>query len=213
MVCGMSTIVILAFGLLAAVFVGEAIYALFFRNFGLVTFRVMLEMRRVDADSVWGAYFDESNAWNSVSERLSYEVVSENPRVVRLGARLRGTDVAPVMSEFRLDVTRPKRAARATLISVDGAPVSDAERTFEVFALFETDDGVRLEVEAGIPVRGWLRVPLHRRNLRRIYHDLYIACLKKAGVAFAVVERPDLGAMAWRLFGVVASPFYAIRAK
>jgi hypothetical protein len=209
MITETSTMLLLALGLLGVVFAVEAVYALFFRDFGRVTFRVEFEARKVDAAMVWNTYFEESNAWNSVSERLAYEVISENPRVVRTKARLRGVEMAPVTTEFRVDVLTPQRAARVTTVKVDGAPVAEDQQTYEVFELIPNPGGVRVKVEAGIPVRGWLRMPLHRRNLARIYQDLHVECLTRANVAFDLVERPDVGAMVWRAFGAVAAPFWA----
>ncbi|NOT41796.1 MAG: hypothetical protein HOP13_15040, partial [Alphaproteobacteria bacterium] len=65
----------LAYGVLVfvLVFVIEAIYSLFFRNFGLVTFKIAINIPGADARTVWNTYFDQRNDWNSVTERLSYE--------------------------------------------------------------------------------------------------------------------------------------------
>jgi hypothetical protein len=142
-----------------------------------------------DARTVWATYFDGRNEWNSVTERLSYEVVSEAPRVVRSAARMRGTADKPVMSEWQLDVLEPERVCRATVLKVGGGDVPAAEQTSETFAVSAGANGTDVKVEAVIPVRGWLRVPLHRRNLARIFEDLRVACLKKAGVPFEAFER------------------------
>ena len=184
--------VLFAYGtlVLAAVFVCEAIYALFFRNFGLVKFELAFSIPRADAKTVWATYFDERNDWNSVTERLSYEVVSEAPRVVRSTARRRGTADKPVTCDWQVDVLEPERVRRATVLKVDGASVPQAEQTSETFAVSPGVDGTDVRVEAAIPVRGWLWVPLHRRNLGRIFEDLRMACLEKAGVPFRAEQRP-----------------------
>jgi hypothetical protein len=181
----------LAYGVLVLglVFVVEAVYALFFRNFGLVKFEFAFNVPGADAKTVWSTYFDGENDWNSVTERLSYDVVSEGPRVVRSTARLRGTADTPVTSEWRLDMLTPERVCRSTVVKVNGAEVPAAEQTSETFCVSESGAGTDVRVEASIPVRGWLRVPLHRRNLARIFEDLRMACLKKAGVPFEAFER------------------------
>lgn len=184
-----------ALALLGLVFAVEAIYAFFFRNFGLVTFRVAFDVPKADAATVWATYLDERNDWNSVTERLSYEVVSDAPRIVRLSSRMRGTDDQPVTMEMRVDMDEARRSCRGIVISVDGVAVPDREQSSEVFEVAPGEDGVRVEVEARIPVRGWLRVPLHRRNLARIYEDLRFACLVKAGVPCRLERR------GWRLWG------------
>lgn len=174
---------------LLAVFVCEAIYAGFFRDFGLVKFRLAFKVPGADAKTVWSTYFDGRNEWNSVTERLTYEVVSERPRVVRSTARLRGTNDVPVTTEWLLDIIKPERSCRATIVKVDGADVPTAEQTSEVFELTPGAEGTEVQVEAEIPVRGWLRVPMHRRYLNRIFADLQAACLRKAGVPFQAFER------------------------
>jgi hypothetical protein len=184
-----------AVAVLAIVFVAEAIYALFFRDFGLVIFRIGFDVPGVDPRTVWTTYFDERNDWNSVTERLSYEIVSEAPRIVRVRARRRGMNVAPVTTELKLDVTTPERSCRNTAISVDGVPLPEAQRHYETFDVAPSKNGAHVEVEAAIPVRGWLWVPVHRRYLWRIYQDLCGACWTKAGVPFREIRR------GWRFWG------------
>ncbi|NOT41983.1 MAG: hypothetical protein HOP13_16005, partial [Alphaproteobacteria bacterium] len=103
----------------------------------------------------------------------SYEVVGE----------------APVTSEFRLETLEPERVRRATVIKVDGVDLPAAEQSYETFAVSPGANGTDVNVEAAIPVRGWLWVPVHRRYLGRIYEDLRMACLRQAGVPFEAYER------------------------
>jgi hypothetical protein len=142
-----------------------------------------------DAETVWATYVDERTDWNSVTERLSYEVVNEAPRVVRSKARLRGTECTPVTTEWRVDVLEPERTLRATVLKVDDVALPDAERTSETFTVSPSAGGAEVKVEAMLPVRGWLWVPVHKRNLGRIFEDLRMACLKKAGIPFTAFER------------------------
>lgn len=186
----MSQVLIWGVGLLGLVFVAEAIYALFFRNFGLVPFRIALDIPGVDPALVWSIYFDRANDWNSVTERLSFEVVSETPRMLRIRSRLRGSQDKPVTTLIRVDNHQPERCSRATVIEVDGAPVPQGKQTYEQFELHPSAHGARIEIEATMPVRGWVWIPVHRRNLRRIYEDLRMACLRKAGIAFEVRSLP-----------------------
>lgn len=178
---------------LGIVFAAEALYVLFFRNFGLMPFRLTFNVPGVDADTVWSTYFDGQNAWNSVTERLSHEVLSDNPRIVRVRSRMRGTEDAPVTMDMRIDTRAQGRSCRATLIAANGASEPPETATYEVVELSPDENGTTVKIEAGIPVRGWLWVPVHRRNLERIFQDLRIACLQKAGVPFRV--EPRLG---WR---------------
>lgn len=181
----------LAYGVvvLVAVFVCEAIYALFFRNFGLVKFELAFKVPGADASTVWATYLDRRHAWNSVTERLSYEVVSTAPYVVRSTARMRGTAGRPVTTEWQVDVLEPERVCRSKVLKVDGADVPAPVQTSETFAVTPFAGGTEVKVEASIPVRGWLRVPLHRRYLGRIFEDLRMASLRQAGVPFEAFER------------------------
>jgi hypothetical protein len=174
---------------LGIVFVIEAIYALFFRNFGAVKFQLAFNIPGASPNAVWATYFDERNDWNSVIERLSYEVLSENPRIVRLKSRLRGMDVDPVTSEMRVDILEPERRCRATVLKVDDEEIAPEQQTPEEFEISPTANGTDVTVRTNIAVRGWLWVPLHRRNLGRIYEDLRMACMRKAGVPFTALER------------------------
>jgi hypothetical protein len=92
-------------------------------------------------------------------------------------------------TEWRIEVLEPERVCRSTIVKLDGADVPKVEQTNETFAVSPSDGGSEIKVEAAIPVRGWLRVPLHRRNLSRIFEDLRMACLRKAGVPFEAYER------------------------
>jgi hypothetical protein len=185
----LSAYVVYGVAVLVVVFAIEAAYALFFRNFGLVKFRLAFTVPGADAKTVWATYFDGLNAWNSVTERLSYDVVSDAPRIIRSTARRRGTADKAITSEWRLDILEPEKSCRATIITVDGAEVPVAEQTSETFAVSPGDGGTEVTVEAELPVRGWLRVPLHRRYLGRIFEDLRMACMRKAGVPFTAMER------------------------
>lgn len=175
--------------LLGVVFVIEAVYALFFRNFGLVNFKLVVDIPGADTKTVWDTYFDPRNDWNSVTERLSYEVISETPRIIRSLARQRGSDDEPVASEFKVETLEPERVRRATVLKVDGLDVPAAEQACETFAVSQGPSGVQLTVDAAIPVRGWLWTAVHRRILARIYEDLRMACLRRAGVPFEAYER------------------------
>ena len=176
----------LAYGVLVllAVFVCEAIYVLFFRNFGLVKFQIAFEVPATDANTVWSTYFDGLNAWNSVMERLSYDVVSEAPRVVRSTARMRGTQDPPSTTEWKCDVFEPEKRCHTTLVKVNGVAIEPEAQTSETFEVASTDTGTTVKVETAIPVRGWVWMPLHRRFLSRIYQDLRVACLEKTGAPF-----------------------------
>ncbi len=176
---------------LSLVFVAEAIYALFFRDFGLVSFRIALNVPGTDARTVWATYFDERNEWNSLTERLSYEVLSETPRMVRIRTRWRGSSDEPAAMTVRVDVTAPGRTARITTVAVGSADLSGKDQVYEVFEVTPGEHGADVRVEAAIPVKGWFTKPLHQRNLERIYQDLRIACLQKSGVPFRVETRPS----------------------
>ncbi len=176
--------------LLALVFVAEAVYAFFFRDFGHLPFRIAFNVPGTDARTVWTTYFDEHNEWNSVTERVSYEVLSETPRLVRICTRWRGYNGEPAAMTVRVDVTAPERAARITTMAVNGADLPAKDQICEVFEVAPGEHGAEVRVEAVIPVKGWLSKPLHRRNLERIYQDLRIACLQKSGVPFRVETQP-----------------------
>lgn len=172
----------LAYGVFVflAVFVCEAIYVLFFRNFGLVKFEIAFEVPATDVKTVWATYFDGLNTWNSVMERLSYDVVSETPRVVRSTARMRGTNDKPATSEWCHDVFEPEKKCHTRLIKLDGVDVRPEAQTAETFEVAPSETGTMVKVEAAIPVRGWLWLPLHKRFLARIYQDLRVACLDRS---------------------------------
>jgi hypothetical protein len=175
--------------MIAALFVAEAIYAFFFRDFGIVPFHLSFDLPGVEAQTVWSVYFDEKNAWNPISERLSYEVVSEAPLIVRICARWRGSGDAPITMDTHMEVTAPERSCRSSVIAVEGAAVPEKRQSSEVFEVTPTGLGTNVRVEARIPVKGWLRVPLHRRNLAHIYQHLRMACFRKADIPFRVETR------------------------
>jgi hypothetical protein len=174
---------------LGFVFVIEAIYALFFRNFGAVKFQLAFNIPGANPNTVWATYFDERNDWNSVTERVSYQVLSENPRVVRSQSRLRGVECNPTTLEMRIDILEPERSCRATALRVDGEEIPLEEQTPEIFELSAAENGTDVKVQTDISVRGWLWVPVHKRNLGRIYEDLRMACMREAGVPFTAMER------------------------